>query len=157
MSACNCVVINNSGLTIQSLVLMHDATEIPSSGSDFSTVMQIANLANGATSAVASTPQNDDLDWWAAGVLFEGNATPYFLANDVLPFAECNVPGGGSMQLIIQGSAAVGYGAQINTYSNSNFTDSDGDCSEQVVTQAQLDAENELAEEIIEIILEALL
>jgi hypothetical protein len=152
---CQCRVVNNSGVEIVSLVLFHAPGTI--APGTFQQVLTGTNIPNGATVGPASASQlHLEDDWWAMGIQFAGNPTQYFLADDVLPFAECETPGNGSASIVI-GPAALGiYACTIETFENSDFTDSDGNCNEQVVDQAALDSEDELAEEIIEMIAEAL-
>lgn len=152
---CACKVSNNSGKTIAKLTLFHaPGSALPGA---FVPVLTAVNLADGATTPVAMAPQEHFTDdWWAMGVMFADDTTAYFLANDLLPYAECETPANGAAALIIGPQVEVGFACTIETFNNADFTNSDGNCDEQVVTQAQLNSESSLAKAVIELILKAL-
>lgn len=156
--ACQCKVTNGSGQTITKLVLYH-APGVGLPGT-FVKVLEADNLADGATTPVAPAAQlSEEGDWWAGGVLFAGDTTPYLLANGLTPFAGCETPANGSAAIQIgKGllSSVLGYGLAIQTFNNADFTDDDGVCAEQLITREQLEIQDEIAEEIVDLILDAL-
>lgn len=156
MSSCNVQIFNTTSNTIVSAIVLHSPTP-PLSSSDLTNIGTVTNIpGNGTASQTLVAQQSwEPGDYWAGAVNFEGDPTTYFFANDILPICECNVPGDGSCSFVISGSTG-NYGMQINTYSGSNWTDGDGSCSEQLLTQAQINTESALAEEIVELILELL-
>ena len=152
---CACQVVNNSGLDIAALVLFH-AADVPLPSGVWETVSNFTDLASGTTSATVTASQTRFTDdWWAMGLQFSGDGTLYLLANGLLPYAECETPGGGSVQIVIGPGFSGFYTCTINTFKHSDFTHSDGDCSEQVVTQDTLKAEDEAIQKLIEMIADA--
>ncbi|WP_339605836.1 hypothetical protein [uncultured Roseivirga sp.] len=151
---CNCQIVNNTGKVITRAALGHSASNM---GPDsLQEVLVATNLQPGAVSQNKFAQQETwEADWYTMLIQFEGDANQYILANDLFPFKECETPANGAASLHVLGAGSGGT-VRIDTFENSNYTDSDGSASGTLLTPAQiLDRANQY-KEIVEIIIEVL-
>ncbi|GAB6042075.1 hypothetical protein [Endothiovibrio diazotrophicus] len=159
---CQCQIVNNTSTVITYAALGH-STSVPGLSGNIQKVFTVTNLGPGEASPVyPATQESDTLDFWTAVFQFEGDDKQYILANDVLPFAECETPANGAASLhvtqYIDSDTAPG-SCRIDTfdsYSDGKWSGFDGSCDEQVLTPDALTNENEAEEELVELILELL-
>jgi len=74
------VVQNKSGRSIDNVMVWHSADTPPTPTPSNASLAQ-NNVPNGGT-ATAGVSTDDAFDWWACGVLFEGDGTVYVMCGD---------------------------------------------------------------------------
>ncbi len=101
------VVQNNSGRSLDSVMVWHNGDLPPSDVTPSNAALSATNVASGA-SPTAGVSVDDTIDWWALGVLFHGDGTPYVMCGDTSsPYFEYTIDEDHTVTFV------------INTYSSS--------------------------------------
>lgn len=106
MSSININLVNNSGRSIDHVLLYH-SPNAPIPGpplSFYPNAIDARNLANGATVSVKnfSTTSFDPADYWIGGVLYEGDGTGYVISGVLWdPYKEYAVSDGNTLTITI--------------------------------------------------------
>lgn len=124
--SCNVVIQNNSGRSLDKVIMWHTSGEPGVSDiTPQKAIIQAANLPNGqSASGRAELTRFSPTDYWTSGVLFEGDGTQYIMCGFTLdPYKEYEVSDGSTITFVIN---AYSEGTTNQNEITINYSEDDG-------------------------------